>query len=183
MQRINLYLKLINYVPVIIIGFFIVLLIIGGFIVWPKVREYSDLRGEVEIKEIELGYKEEYIAKLQDLKAKLTEKQSEVSKISSAIPADISTPSVYKFMEESASASGMILDNISPFDENLSNINSRLNETSFSLELTGSYPAFKAFLSVLEKSARLFDMHSISLSSTEDEDVFEFQLSVRVFNY
>jgi Tfp pilus assembly protein PilO len=158
-------------------------LVIGWLIIWPKFGEYSDLKQNIEIKQIELQYKEEYIAKLQSLKEKLEEKKDQVSKISSALPDENSTPSIYKFIEESASASGMALEGISPFSEAVSQINSRLNETSFSVNVSGSYPAFKSFLTALEKSARLFDMDSISLSMTSEEDIFKFQLGIKAFNY
>lgn len=183
MQRINLYLKIINYVPLIIILFFVFLLIMGAFIIWPKFGEYGRLKQNVEIREIELRYKEEYIAKLEGIKRTLEENAEQVSKIESALPDEISTPSIYKFMTEAASQSGMVLDSISPFNENNSAINSRLKEVSFSMNLTGSYSALKEFLSIAEKSARMFDMNSVSLSNTDQENVYKFQLTVKAFNY
>lgn len=183
MQKINLYLKLINYLPAFIILFFLLVLIMGWLIIWPKFGEYSDLKQNIEIKQIELQYKEEYIAKLQGLKSKLEEKKDQVNKIGSALPDENSTPSIYKFIEESASASGMVLEGISPFSEAVSQINSRLNETTFSINISGTYPAFKSFLTALERSARLFDMSSVSLSMTPKQDIFKFQLGIKAFNY
>jgi len=183
MQKINLYLKLVSFFPLILIAFFVLLLIIGWFIIWPKFNEQADLKQSIEIKQIELTYKEQYIEKLEGIQSKLDASEGQISKIESALPSENSAPSVYKFVEESASSAGLVLNSISPFAENPSQINTRLSETSFSLDLSGSYSALKAFLSTLEKSARLFDMNSVSLSSTQGEGAFNFLLSVRAFNY
>jgi Tfp pilus assembly protein PilO len=183
MQKINLYLKLISYLPLMLILFFVLVLVIGWIIIWPKFNDYSGLKQSIEIKEIELRYKEEYIEKLQGIKDKLDESGVQISKIASALPSENSAPSVYKFIEETASGAGLVLNDISPFQEDPSQINTRLKETSFSLSLSGSYSALKVFLSVLERSARLFDMNSMSLNTIEEGESFDFLLNVRAFNY
>lgn len=55
-------------------------------------------------------------------------------------------------------------------------------ETKIDLVLSGSYSAFKNFLSILEKSARLIETESLSFSSPKEE-TFQFDLKIKIHSY
>jgi Tfp pilus assembly protein PilO len=57
-------------------------------------------------------------------------------------------------------------------------------EYRFSLELSGSYPAFKNFLAILEKSAKIIEVENISFSSpAKDDSAFSFNVAVKFYSY
>ncbi|MFH1582643.1 MAG: type 4a pilus biogenesis protein PilO [bacterium] len=183
MQKINFYLKLVNYIPLVIIAAFILILVIGGIFLFPKFGQLNETKENIQAKEIELQYKKEYFNKLEELKIKLDENALEVSKISSALPFDASVPSIFKFIQETASLSGIVLNEINPFTVAPLEGNTKINEITFMVELTGEYSSFKEFLSVLEKSARLFEVRSLSFEQNKETDALDFDLSLRAFSY
>jgi len=183
MQKINFYLRLVNYVPVVIIATFILILIIGGIFLFPKFSQLSEIKENIQAKEMELQYSKEYFDRLEELKIKLDENALEISKISSALPTDTFVPSVFKFIQETASLSGIILTEINPFTVELLEGNTKINETTFTVELIGTYSSFKEFLSILENSARLFEVNNLSFKQNKEIDTLDFSLNLRTFSY
>ena len=68
----------------------------------------------------------------------------------------------------------------------------QLQEVSIKCSLSGSYPGFKNFLSALQKSARLFEVESISFSSAQEkeekkekeaEEMLDFDLEIKAYSY
>lgn len=183
MQKINFYLKLVNYVPLVIIAIFIFILIVGGIFLFPKFSQLNEIKENIQAKEMELQYGEEYFNRLEELKVKLDENTLEIQKISSALPSDTSIPSIFRFIQETASLSGLVLNDIKPFTLSFLESNTKIKEIKFTVELTGTYSSFKVFLSVMEKSARLFEVHSLSFSQTKEVDTLNFNLNLRTFSY
>ncbi|MFH1509956.1 MAG: type 4a pilus biogenesis protein PilO [Candidatus Nealsonbacteria bacterium] len=183
MQKIKFYLKLVNYVPLIIIITFILLLIIGGTFLFPKFSQLNEIKENIQAKEIELQYGQEYFDRLGELKIKLEENTFEISKISSALPIDASAPSMFRFIQETASLSGLVLSRINPFTIESLDDNTEINEMKFTVELSGTYSSFKEFLSILEKSARLFEVYELEFRQSQEEDILDFSLNLRTFSY
>lgn len=183
MQKINFYLKLVNYVPLVIIAIFILILIGGGIFLFPKLNQLNEIKENIQTKEMELRYGKEYFDKLEELKVRLDENALEIQKISSALPVDSSIPSIFRFIQETASLSGLVLSDINPFISSPLEGNIKINEIKFTVELTGTYSSFKEFLSILEKSARLFGVDSLSFGQTKEADILDFNLNLRTFSY
>lgn len=182
MQKINLYLKLLNYIPLFIILFFVLILVIGGIIIWPKFTQYTNIRQEIELKQIELDYNEIYLAELASIKDKLNEKETEILKISSALPQEASIPSIYKFIEQTASVSGVVLNTLSSFSVSSSELSDRVEEISFSVKVEGSYNAIKEFIKAVQESSKLFEVGTIALAPSSD-DMFTASLNLKTFTY
>lgn len=173
---------ILNSIPMVIIASFVIVLILGILVIFPKYQDFSDLGNRVEAKESELQYNEEYFRELDQIKEKLEEKTEEVSKIDSALPQEKSLPSIFNFIQEISSESGLILKSLSPFTMSYSEKFPGIQETRFTVVLSGTYPSFKSFLSVLEKSARMIEAENISFSS-EGEEPLKFSLRLKVYSY
>lgn len=145
--------------------FFATLLLIF-FLVAPKYRQFSDLRQKISEKQATYDAKFAYYSEIANIYEKIMAKKDIVDKIDTAIPSSPAfAPLVYLFQKKSVEngliARGLFLTRVSNADPE-----SNIKEIVFSLDLLGGYQAFKSFLSSLEKSARLFEINSISFSSS-----------------
>jgi Tfp pilus assembly protein PilO len=153
------------------------------FFWWPKYQDFNNLRFEVREKKIQLENKEQYFSKLEGYSLKLKEYSSELSKINSALPEDPGIPDLFHFLEKTGSQNGLALEKvhlgkISPLEQN-----SEIKKTSLDLSFSGSYPAFKSFLSIVEKNARLIGVESISFSTPAKGEIFTFDLTIKTYSY
>jgi Tfp pilus assembly protein PilO len=179
MNRLNL----LNFIPIIIVACFLLTVIFGVILLWPKFQELKMIEKNIAEKKEELQYQENYFSNLREIKSKLEEYQAEVTKINSALPDDSSLPSLFNFLQKTSSQSGLVLKGVSPFAVVVSKENPDIKETQFSLQVSGSYSSFKNFLSTLEKSARLIEVENISFSSPKKGNLFTFNLRIKVFSY
>lgn len=155
-----------NYIPVFIVVLFLIILVGGGLLIWPKMQESKILQNDIKAKKGEIEQTKNYFKKLSELKIQMeTDYLDELSKISAALPADASVaiPSFLKFLQETAGQSGMTLKSISPSSD-VSTAEEGIKELKVELSVEGSYAAFKNFLLALENSSRLIEVESISFS-------------------
>jgi len=183
MREFNFYFKILNYVPIVIVVFFVLILIVGAIFLWPKYQELSEIQSNIEGKEVELQNGEEYFADLGKLDEKLGEYPNELPKIDSALPGDPSLSSLFYFIQQASSESGLVLSKISPFNTSFSIERPNIKENTFTINLLGSYPALKYFLSVLENSSRMIEVEGISFFRVQNEDSFDFELGLKTFSY
>jgi len=92
-------------------------------------------------------------------------------------------PAFYNFIQRASSQSGLVLGAISPFSVSSSGEPLNVKEIGTGFSLSGSYTAFKNFLSALERSARMIEVESISLSSPVKGGLFNFNLSIKMHSY
>lgn len=161
----------------------LIVAIMVALILWPRFEEFKTTQRDVEGKKAELQMREEYTSELNKIKGELEQYSSEVSKTRSALPTDPSLPSLFNFLQQSSSKSGLVLKTINPFSISDSKNLPNLRETTFGLEVAGSYSAFKNFLSTLEKSARMIEVENISFSSLTGEEPFDSNLQIKVYSY
>lgn len=175
---------------------FLILLVLGTiFIWWPKYQDFTALQLKVETKKRELQSKEEYFSNLFQLSKKLKEEYgSEIAKIDLALPTDFSVFELLALLRMESSRNGLILGK---FDigsiPSLEGSRERLEmrEIPINISLLGSYSAFKNFLSSLQKSARFFNIQSISFSPVKEEEkkeegereTFNFNLTIKTYSY
>lgn len=198
---------------IVVISLFLSL-IIGAFLIWPKYQELALVQAEIERQSSELRNRESYLEDLRSVSSKLEEHKDNFSKIDSALPSEISLPSLFNFIQQKASENGLFLKEIKlagiqdfsltkelaaktePVEEypaqgvsfQPSAVQSAektgIKKIVMSCSLTGSYPAFKTFLSAVEKSARFVEVKNISFSaSKEKETPFSFNLTVETYSY
>jgi Tfp pilus assembly protein PilO len=170
--------------PIISISLLVLLILGVVFLWWPKYQSFSDLRAELEQKERELEQKRKYFANLEALSKKLEGYPEELTKIESALSVDPSIPALFNFIQKASSENGLILEKLS-----LAKVSSspeqqaEIQKISFSVSVSGSYSAFKNFLSVIYKNARLIEVESIKFSSPEGADLFTFDFNLETNSY
>lgn len=169
-----------NYSYLILICLFSSVLLFF-LLIWPKYQSLSSLNKEISQKTSEFQSQEKYFQDLQKTSEELKKYQDSLSKIDSALPSDPSLPELFNFLQNFSSQSGLSLKKISP-----SSISPKeeLKESRVDLTLSGDYPSFKNFLSVLEKSARMIELEKIFFSSPQKEtESFDFNLTIKVYSY
>lgn len=166
-------------------------------ILWPNFQKFNILQKNIKVAEVELEGKQNYILSLDDLKVKLDENKEGLAKIETALPNDptVSSLSLSDYFQKISSLSGLIFSETNPFSVAEKEESSKLRAITFNLKVSGSYPSFREFLSILEKSARLIEVETISFegatvgSSEEAEASPEtiklptFNLTLKVFSY
>jgi len=167
---------------IIVISLFLVL-ILGVGLVSPKYQDLKQLSKKIGEKQAELQSKKEYFSNLKETSEELKNYEVQLSKIDSALPPDPGLPALFDFIQKASSQSGLVLKEISPSSTKLSQNFEGLQETESSLSVSGSYSSFKNFLLVLEKTARLIEIESISFSSSEKETPINFNLRIKVYSY
>ncbi len=174
-------------IPIIIIIILLALAAGGYFLWWPKYQEFKNKELELEMKDENIRQKEEYLSKLEGYINKLSEHANELSKIDTALSVDPSKPTLYNFILKTSAENGLILNSVD-IGEISSKEEERIQKISLSISVSGSYAAFKNFLSVIYKNTRLFEIDSIGFSSpgkTEEEgkELFTFSLVLKTHAY
>jgi len=172
-------------IPIIIIIILLALALGGYFLWWPEYQEFKNNGLELEIKNENVRQKEEYLSKLEGDINKLSEHANELSKIDIALSTDPSKPTLYNFIMKTSAESGLILNSL-----NIGEVSSKeegIQKIPLSISVSGSYAAFKNFLSVIYKNTRLFEIDSIGFSSPreteEEEKIFTFSLVLKTHAY
>jgi Tfp pilus assembly protein PilO len=181
--------KLLGYIPIAIIVCFAVAIIFGINVLLPRLNQFQGLSKEVKEKTTELQNKEKYYTNLRQIDEQLRAKSSELSKVNSALPEEPSIPSVLNFLQKAGTQSGLVVKNLGDFSVSNSETNSNLKDIEFGLEISGTYPSFKSLVTILEKSARWFEIKSVSLNYASPEaglagkDTFSFVIRVITHSY
>lgn len=181
--------------PLAIIIGLILLLFLGIAVVFPKYQNLNLLQSQVKEKEAVLQSEKEYFSNLSEVSEKLKKHEESLSKINSALAAEPRLPALFNFLQTAVSQNGLVLKQIAPtlpsplkkelVEEGLS---PEIRETGINLAVAGSYSSFKNFLSVLEKTARMIELESISFSTPHQETdggagPIDFNLRIKVYSY
>ncbi|MDO8436197.1 MAG: type 4a pilus biogenesis protein PilO [bacterium] len=158
-------------------------LVFAFLVCWPKYSELKSLQTDIRVKQDELNWQREYLKNLIQIKAEFKNYETEFAKIDTALPSDNSVPSFLNFFQAAASQSGLILTRVSPSGIAPSLAVPTVNETQLDAALDGPYPAFKNFLSILEKSSRFIDVENISFSSPKQKEIFTFNVKIKFYSY
>lgn len=155
---------------------------------------YSDVRARQEIlnnKKADLQKLEELIGKMNELTSVYKEKETEIEKVWQILPKEKDIPGLLVQFESLAAQSGLILGAIDFSEVEIQEqtgaksqrkLTPPYKKLSVSIRITGSYDAFKNFLSNLESNLRLTDVQSINfVSKGEISDIFEFSLTGNVY--
>ncbi len=181
MDRFKPSTNLINFTSVATVVSFLIVIAVSFFVLWPNFQELKVVQANIEKKEAEFKSKREYLQILEEIKAELEESKEELLKINTALPSDPSVPSLFNYLQSVASGSGLIVAEISPFAVSPSGVFSDLKEITFNIKISGSYSSVKSFILTLERTARLIEIESISLSPTGDGS-FGFSFKLKTFS-
>jgi len=177
--------KIIRLIPIISIIALILLGAGGYFFCWPKYQEFKQQGTLLEEKNRALEEKNNYYLKLETLSNRIDAYKEELDKINSALPAEPSLPVLFDFMQKTSMENGLILGDISSSKGAISSLrsggNTGIEKVSLSIFLSGSYSAFKNFLSAIYKNSRLIEVDSVSFSSPTEGELFDFNLSLETY--
>jgi len=169
--------------------------ILGFFLIWPQYQEFNEERWHLKEKEAERDNQEEYFAHVENVAKELSGYENELNKINSALPYDLDIADLINFLDKATSRNGLGIVGISSLSvdkksspKNEESVVARTKEIDMVFDVKGSYPAFKNFLSTLEKSARVIDVESITLkkkqvSTKEEESPPVFTLKIKTYYY
>ncbi|PIP22624.1 MAG: hypothetical protein COX37_02965 [Candidatus Nealsonbacteria bacterium CG23_combo_of_CG06-09_8_20_14_all_39_17] len=152
------------------------------FLIFPKNDEFNFLNKSIEQKKIDIQNKENYIKDLEKIVQDIDARGSQFAKIDVATPSGVGVPAIFDFLQKTASQSGMILKDTKADFLASSGHGEGIKESGVSFSLEGTYSSFKNFLSVMENSARLFEITSLDFSSGKGE-IFNFSIQSRVRSY
>jgi hypothetical protein len=192
-------------------------LLMSGFLVYlfiiPQWSSVKTLRKEVNDKKQEIAKIEELLIKTQQLQEEYQAVEEEATKIFLALPEQADLPHLLVQFEALASSNGLLLEGISfsqtgqesqggsqggtrPLGQSEAGAGQTSKKISgfpslaVNVSLSGSYPAFKTYLSALEKSVRSIDVQSIDFGLGQEgqetetltgSDIFNFELVVNVY--
>ena len=165
---------------IIIIICFLLTIILGAFLLYPKYQDFVVLKKQIEAKENQLQSKQEYLSNLSENSEQLKKYQEKLLVIDAALPSTLSLPSLFDLLQKIASQNGLIVK-----DMNSSYVTNPegIQEVRVDLKVVGLYSSFKSFISVLEKSARMIEIESFSFSTPEKGEIFNFILTIKAYSY
>lgn len=160
---------------------FVILALIGvAFFVllWPKIGEIQGVRGEVSDKSADGAIIKE---RVETTRKAISQFQglsdSDINMVESALPNDVDLPNLFVLIQSLISSAGLIGEDIRVGEDS--------GGVSISFTLRGGYESLKAFLSEAEKSLRIFDLESITFTSSGarggDENSFIFGLKMKTY--
>lgn len=172
------------FIPRILISIvlLVVVVVFGLGIIWPKYQDFKNLQLEIGNAKLEVKYKEEYFQDLRKTLEEFQNYQSNLKKIDSALPSELDFPNLFNFLQNLAAQNELILGSIASTLQPASK-EKKIGEISLSLSLSGTYPDLKKFLVSLEKQAKLFETKSISFSTPEEGEIFDFSLNIETYTY
>jgi len=166
--------------PITIIVSLLLALVLGVVLIYPRYQDLQFIQERIEERKGELQSKEEYLSNLNEVSEELKKYERELSIIDSALPLNPFLPALFDFLQKASSQSGLILKAMSPV---LGLPPKGLKETRVNLKMTGPYTSLKSFLSVLENSARIIELESLSFSSSGELSPFDFNTAIKVYSY
>jgi len=153
----------------IAITIFITILLVF-FLVTPEYKLFKQLQQQLGEKRAEYRAQFDYYNAIAETHAKLQDHQEEIKKIDDALPRDVDLGKLVYSLQETAGISGLTVKNLSlskssqaaPSQE----MSATIKDLVFSMDLAGDYAALENFIISLEKSSRIFEISSISFSSS-----------------
>lgn len=154
------------------------------------------LQNEINQKKLALTATEELLVKTQELDREYQSLAEQAQKVSFALPKEKDIPYLLVQFDALAASNGLLLESMSfvqteqgkgsPYQvldqpEEIPSFSS----LSLSVKVSGSYNAFKGYLTNLENSVRSMDVHSIKFAVLKESlaalGIFEFDLEITVY--
>lgn len=162
----------------------IITIALGIWVIWPQYQNLKSKQLEIKAKTIELQNETVSYEELVKTSEELKKYPEELAKIDSALPLEVSMPSMLDFLQKKASESGLNIKQFGQAPISSSKDNPKFKEYLLNLSLYGSYQNLKNFILTLEKSARVFEVESISFSFPgKKEYPFLFNLTIKFYSY
>ncbi len=183
------------------LGSFLAIVLLAIFVIWPLFSSVLELNKEVKERQKELSDLEKLIAKTQELSEDYQLMNSEINKFFLALPDKKEIPQLLIQFENLAVNNGLLFEAIQFVSEQEKDLGFGLtgsqenqdlktkafNSSSVNLTVSGSYQAFKGYLSDLEKNIRVMDVKSINFGQEGEAneslnlEIFKYELALDVY--
>jgi len=170
-----------NYSTIIAVNLAITA-ILGIFILMPKYQDYKNLERQVNETNTQLRDKENYYSDIENNSQELANYRDALMKVNSALPDDPFLPSLFRFLGNQASQSGLVMKEVRAGQVQSNPEGSNVIVVPVSISLSGTYPSFKSFLESVEKSSRLIEVENISIKPGQQKNL-DFTLSIKTQYY
>jgi len=150
------------------------------FFVLPSYEEFAVLNAQVKAtrSRIELG--RQALTQLRSVKEEISVHQQNFDKLGQAIPSDAGLPALYEHIQQMGTTSGLVVGSLKgvpvmgPTEE--------IVALAFTVSFTGSYEGLKNFLDETKRSARIYNVNTIEIS-TSSEILGELDITIEMFAY
>lgn len=172
--------------PITIALILFAVLLMVFFLVAPEYDTFGRLQTELGQKKAEFNAEFDYYAQITKIYFDLQSRKDDVKKIDNALPPSSDLGEVVYFLQESAKANGMMVKDLF-----LSKTSTNVAETKvggvkdivFSIDLIGDYSSLESFIISLEKSARIFEITTITFGSESELSSKSFSLQIKTHSY
>ena len=160
------------------------------YLVMPKYDVYQNLLKQISIEEARYNGQDQYYSDIKKNYDQLMQYKDNLNKIDDAIPSKSAFSLLLNLLYKDSADSGIVIQNINAANSQQAGTGKTIKEITLSLNLFGSYAAFKNFLYSLEKSARLIESQNFNFSVAQPskqnpnpEGVFPIKLDIKVHSY
>jgi len=171
---------------IIIVGGLVGALALAVFLAWPEYQKLQILNSDIENKKTELQSQETYFSQVKEISTQLQGYSDALAKISSALPKDPSLAALANFLQTNSAQTGLILKKIVLGGTAAPSENKGFfTETRLVIQVSGSYEAFRNFLSLIENSARIIEVENVSVEipPQETKESPTFTLNLKITSY
>jgi Tfp pilus assembly protein PilO len=172
--------------PIAIALILFTILLLVFFLVMPEYNKFKSLQSELGEKRAEYNAEHVYYNAIAETYAELQSRKDDVQKIDNALPESTDFGEVIYYLQQTAKENGLVVKNLflsklsSP--EAQTGANNTVKDIIFSIDLSGDYPSLLGFMADLEKSARMFEINSISFGSAV-KPPYSFSLQIKTYSY
>ncbi len=154
----------------ILIPYFFAILI-SLFVSLPFFHSYLAERAKLAVMKEELNREDIHVREIIKAENEIMPYVNILNEIKKGMPSDPALPSTIYYLERVAVDSGLQLSNIGSFSTSDSPDRLNLKETTIEMGVVGgSYSSLKGFIKELERSVKLFDIVSASISPSSGAD-------------
>jgi Tfp pilus assembly protein PilO len=181
--------------PLFSILFFLLIVMLTWFLVWPKFSEIKVKSGELrELESVKDNFGQ-LKGNVDRLVSQMQSARQDISLLDEALPIDNRISKVYVIVESFAKASGLNLVNITTDTGDALAVDGAVGEkdgqfkkerklfiSTMTLSLSGGYESFLTFLTFLEDSSRIVDVDSVDIAPGENGEL-TFRVKLKSYFY
>ncbi|HWA64555.1 MAG TPA: type 4a pilus biogenesis protein PilO [Candidatus Paceibacterota bacterium] len=162
------------------------IVVAAAFIFWafvmPSYDHISSAREAVAARDAELTQRTSLIDQINSWAQQYSQHSSDISRFSYIVPETKSSPELVSMLEAIVHQSGLTLNGIALGNIDPNNQAASYQTQGIDLTITGTYPAFRSFLSAIEQNIRIIDITSINAApvGAESSDI-QFRLKANTY--
>lgn len=181
--------------PIAIAVILFIILLLIFFLVVPQYKIFVKLQLDLAEKTAEFNAERDYYVAIAKTADALQEHQDDIKKVDDALPKNPTFGNLIYFLQQTAKENGLISKDLflSKTSKNNLKENSGANvkDVAFSMDLIGDHSSLENFIISLEKSARIFEVTSISFGSSsvsqpgmlQAQQAYNFSLQIKTHSY